>query len=170
MRMRHVFCHPLQPHSPCCAEAQRWHTVILPACFLMILHFHISSNTRYVQQAVRNIALQKLQRQLLSFFLVQNGHFSTVLTLVALGTTVQSSPAQSPSAKVSFERLNIITFLLFHMPCDSSDICMSLTEKKWRQQETCHSSDAAPGGWAGHLHFSSMALKTCVWGKWINPL
>ena len=59
----------------------------------MILHFHISSNTVYLQQAVRNIPLKKFKR--LNYFLVQNGRFSTVLTLTALVTTVQSSDSVS---------------------------------------------------------------------------
>lgn len=170
MRTRHLFCDSLHPHTPCCAEDQRWQTIVLPAYFLMILHFHISSNTGYLQQAVRRIPLQKLKRQSLNYFLVQNGHFSTVLTLAALVTTVQSSLAQSPSSKVSFVRLNIITFLLFHMPCDGSDICMSLAGKKWSPQKTCRSSDAAPGGWAGHLQVSNMALDTHVWARRIHLL
>lgn len=60
-RRRHLFCNPLNPHPQCCAEAQRSQTINLPASFL-ILHFCISPNIVYLQQAVK--------RKLLNYFLV----------------------------------------------------------------------------------------------------
>lgn len=141
MTTRPLFCDILHPPPPCCAEIQSCQTIVMPAYFLMILHFSSSLTEGIWKRAVRNFPLQKQKRKSLIYFLVQSGHFSTHCTL-----------PQSPSSRVNVERLK---------SCFCCFICLVMAQVPawaWQTRRRAHSKPALlqlpyqEGGQQGRRH------------------
>lgn len=165
MRTRHLFCDILHPPPPRCAEAQTWQTIVMPAYFLMILHFSISSNTGYLTTSSEEYSSPKTEGA------VADLPPSAKWTLPHLLHFWQlCSPLCCSLLHLGWVLRDLNHFLLFHMSCDGADTFMSLADKKQSPHQTCCSSPAIPGGWAWYLQVSSMAWDTLVWDRWIHLL